>query len=267
MAIIIFVLILIILLLSFRNTRNTRSIDKYQNFSKFNKLVSYPNQDGSVLQYIKVEPNQINQVINLGGYFFMVKLVEINIPKSKYRTILSSYNNTKKIKVYIQYNNTIGMVELIGKVNDYKNLHTSHIKLDTISHKHYDVSHFLTIKQIYINDVTEDWHGLILVLNEFVENNTRKIPLIKDVHAQPIITNLLNPVEDIVHNNNNYHAYRTPYRSNIDLYGAVNKESKDNTRRTIDEIRKRIAIDNNNSKLYRYSQLKNGESKTIIDVI
>ena len=126
------------------------------------------------------------------------------------------------------------MITLSGKLNNYNKLESSKIEIDKVSTEYHNIYHSMTIKQIYVHDVTEDWYGLELVLNRYVEDNSLKFPLEATASQQPFRSNLLNPIVDAQYDDNK-HVYRTPYKD-IDTFGIVNKKNEDNVKRTQDTI-------------------------------
>ena len=245
---VIIISIFIILWLLFRYNIKPDIINPY--YSEFNKLISKPNNNLLSLGSIKIEPEQIDKKVRLGNYVFKVKLVHCQITYKTESTILSKAHhykdNNRKITVYIDYNGYISTIILNGKFDNYNNLYTNNLKIDEINTQYHDIYYSLAIEQIYVHDGAEDWYGLTLVLNKNVQINDEKIKLSKNASNQPIKTNLLNPLAELLYDNNR-HAYKTPYRTKVDNYGVINKDNKDNINRTINIIRETINNNNDNN--------------------
>ena len=260
------ILSLVLVWLAYRYNTKPEEVNPY--YSEFNKLISKgSNEKLLTLGSIKIEPNQVGKDVRLGNYVFKVKLVEVNTVYETSSTVLSPAfhykDNTRNITVYIEYKGNIYTIEMNGDLNNYRNLYTSNLKIDDVSTQYHNIFYLLSVKQIYVHNQTEDWYGLVLNLNRLVETNDDKIPLYKDAFIQPTRTNLLNPENDMLYDNN-YHAYRTPYRDKVDNYGVIFKKNKDNIQRTVDVIRKTIESDNSRKAYSHEGFLKDGESKTII---
>ena len=231
-------IIIILLLFRYRIKQNKINSIKLMSREPHKKLLTV----GSV----KIEPNHIDTPVKLGNYVFKVKSVEIDIIYKTNSTILSPAlhykDNTLNIKVYIEYKGNIKIITLNGNLNNVKNLYTSNLKIDDFSTQQQHIFFTLSIKQINIQHQTR-WHGLILILNKLVETNNKYIPLYKNVSVRPMKTNLLNPLTDILYDNN-HHTNKTPYKNNVDNYGVISKKIKDNVQRTDDIIRQKIRKDN-----------------------
>lgn len=247
--------------------KKKKDINPY--FSQFNKLITILSDNRlQTLGTVEINKNKIDKNIKLGKYNFKVKLVEVQIINESGETVLSPafhYNDhTRIIKVYIEINKDIGIIYLKGKFNNYRNLYTSNLDLGNIKSEYYNIFYTLSIKQIYIHDITKDWYGLVLQINRLVEENNKE-PLENNAKLKPSVLNLINPQVDMVYDDN-YHRYRTPFRSNVDDYGVIYKENADNSNRTTQIIRDFIDKDNIEKKETHTDKLVNGESQTIINL-
>ena len=228
------IIIIIVTIVIWLLSRTFIDTDNETYKSEFNKLTSDNSENDKqimILGYLNIENRNINKLVKIGKYIFKVKLVEVKVESNK-----------RSIKVYIEYKNNIGIIDLNGKTDKYNNIQTSFLNLDQVESEYYKIYYSLAIKEIYTHDITEDWYGLVITLNRLVEQTKLKKPLNKTAVNQPIINNLLNPLEDELYTTNrtNNYAYKTPFKSHIDTYGIIYKENQDNASRTQDIIIKNI---------------------------
>lgn len=242
MRIIIFLIIgMTIVWLAYRYYNNVEE-PRYE--SNFNKLLS-AKQNNSI-EHIKV--NNVGENVTFDKYNFTIKSVVVQvIPKDnrQSKNIVSTpmhKNDGKRIiTVEIELDGVLHKIKLEGGIDNYDNMYSSNVELDRIGTEFHAILYNISIHQIYVNDFDENWKDLILSINKYVEN--KKIPLEKSAQVQPIRTNLLNPISEVLYDDNG-HAYRTPYRTKVDNYGVIFKANLDNIGREIENIRQTIKEDN-----------------------
>jgi len=191
---------------------------------------------------ILVTPDDLNKDINIGNFIVQIAYVQVIINPKEARTIVSEsiaqLDNTKQIIVYVKYNNRIYSMRISGLLTNYRNLLSTNILLNSQSTQFYNITYALSIKSVYVNDKDEGWNELIISLNKYVETASDDLLFISSSN-KPNVINLENPINEELYDDNR-HAYRTPYRPKIDLYGVIYKKNQDNISRMEDTIRANI---------------------------
>jgi hypothetical protein len=228
MKIFIFGLLILLVLIRLEPYLNPPKNDTY--YSEFNKLSSI--DINNIISMKKITKDNIKKYIDFGEFIINIRLIDVQIK-----------DNKRKIIVYVEHNGDMKVMQLVGNKENYINLLSTSALLKEIKTRYHKIYYYLSIFDIYEHDITNDWYDLRIVLNKYVEDITLDEPIEKNASNQPIRINLLNPVNDIVSDNND-HVNKTPYRESIDYYGVIYKTNQDNTSRTIDEIRKTIQENN-----------------------